>query len=81
MPSAVICLVVRREGSLYYTARHGICLILGQWGVSLTRPVLKSVWPYVEWGVYLTRPVLVSVSSLDCWGVSIGRPVLESVSS
>ena len=47
MPRAVICLVVRWEGSLYYTARDRICLVLGRWGVSLTRPVLKSVWSYV----------------------------------
>ena len=44
------------------------------WGVSLTRPVLESVWSYIGWGVYLTRPVLASVSSFGesllhaaCW--------------
>ena len=65
MPSAVICLVVRREESLYYPARDGICLVLGLWVVSLTRPVLKSVCSYVGWGVYLTCPVLAFVSSFD----------------
>ena len=79
--SAVICLVVRREGSLYHTAGNGIYLVLGRWGVSLTRPVRESVWSYVWQGVYVARPVLTSVSSFDCWGVFIARPGLESVSS
>ena len=43
--------------------------MLGWWGASLTRPVLKSAWSYVGWGVYLTRPVLASVFSFDSWEV------------
>ena len=39
MPSAVICLVLRREGSLYYTARDGLRLVLGRIGVYITRPI------------------------------------------
>ena len=38
-PSAAICLVIRREGSVL-KARDGIRVVLGLWGVSLTRPVL-----------------------------------------
>ena len=60
-PSAVICLVVRREGSLYYAAPDGIYVFLGRWGVSLTRPVLESISWFGEGGVSLTRPVLESV--------------------
>ena len=29
-----------------------------RWGVSLTRPVLETVWSFVGWEVYLTRPLL-----------------------
>ena len=72
--SAVICLVVHWEWRLYYTALDGICLVLGRWGVSLTRPVVKPVWSYVGWGVHPTHPVLAAVFSFDCWGVSIARP-------
>ena len=81
MPRAGICLVVRREGNHYYTARDVICLVLCRWGVSLTRPVLESVSSFVSMAVSLTRPVLQSVSSLSGSGVSLTRPVLESVSS
>ena len=42
-PRDGICLVVRRVGNLYYMPQNGIRLVLGPWGVSLTRPVLKSV--------------------------------------
>ena len=59
------------EGSDYYTSRDGICLVLGRWGVSLTRPVLRSVWLYFGWGVYLTRTVMASVSSFGCWGLFV----------
>ena len=76
MLSSVICLVVRGDGRVYYTARDGIFLVFGRSGVSLTRPVLKSVSSYVGWGVYLTRPLLASVSSLDLSALSIARPVL-----
>ena len=89
MPLAAICLVYKRLVRFSYTpsaviglvVRDGICLVLGRWGVSLTRPVLKSVWSYVGRGVYLTSPVLSSVSSFDCWEVSSARLVPESVSS
>ena len=80
-PCAVICLVVRREGSLYYTARDGIFLVLGWRGVSFPHPVLKSRWWYVMWGVSLIRPVLDSVSSFGRWGLSFKQPVMESVLS
>ena len=36
-------LLARWEGSLYYTARDGICLVLGRWGVSLTHPCFSLV--------------------------------------
>ena len=81
MLSAVIRLVVRGDGRVYYTARDGICLVFGRSGVSLTHPVLKSLSSYVGWGVYLTFPLLASVSSLDFSALSIARPVLQSVLS
>ena len=49
------------------------------WGVSLTRPVVKSVWSFVGWGVSFTRPVLECIWSFCGWGVSLTRPVLKSV--
>ena len=76
MLEAVSLSIVRLEGSLYYTARDGICLVLGRWGVSLTRPVLRSVWLYFGWGVYLTRTVMASVSSFGCWGLFVVEKLL-----
>ena len=55
-PDLFICLVVRREGSLYHTASDRIYLFLGRWGVSLTRPVLESIWSYVGWGGLSFKP-------------------------
>ena len=43
MLSAVLCLVVRGEGRVFYTARDGICLVFGRSGVSITQPVMESV--------------------------------------
>ena len=58
MPRAGICPVVRREGNYYYTARDVFYPVLCWWGVSLTRPVLETVWSFVGHRVYLTRPLL-----------------------
>ena len=49
------------KGILYHTASDGIYLVLGRWGVSLTRPVLKSAWLYVGCEVYFIHPTLASV--------------------
>ena len=46
------------------------------WAVSLTRPVLESVWMFAGLGISPTRPVLESVSSFGTWGVFLTRPVL-----
>ena len=58
MLSAVICLVVRGDRTVYYTARDGICVVFGRSGVFLTRPVLKSVSSYVGCGSILQAPFL-----------------------
>ena len=41
-PSAAICLVIRREGSVLKVRDENL-VVLGRWGVSLTRPVLVCV--------------------------------------
>ena len=61
------------------------------WGVSLTRPVLETVWSFVGkgdyltrpggWGVSLTRPVMKYVLSFVSRGVSLACPLLQFVSS
>ena len=85
MPRAGICLVVRREGNHYYTARDVFYLVLCWWGVSLARPVLVCVSSGVggkfllhapSWNMYVR-----SASSFRRWGVSLTRPVLETVLS
>ena len=65
-----ICLFVRWVGSLSYTPYTGNCLSVGEWIVSVLRPVLNSVWSFFGWGVSLTRPVLESNFSFGGWGVS-----------
>ena len=46
------------------------------WAVSLTRPVLESVWMFVGLGISPTSSVLESVSSFGKWGVVLARPAL-----
>ena len=46
------------------------------WTVSLTRPLLESVWMFVGLGVSPTSPVWESVSSFGTWEVCLTRPVL-----
>ena len=65
MPSARVCLFVRRVGSFSYTARGQICQVL----------------LFVGCGVTFTCPVLESLSSFGNCEVSPTYPVLESVSS
>ena len=79
MPSAVICLVVRREGSLYYTARDGIWCWVG--GEFLSHAPCLNLSGSASGQESLTRPALAFVSLFDFWGVSIARPVPGSVST
>ena len=83
MPRAGICLVVRREGNYYYTARDVFYLVLCWWGVSLTRPVLVCVSSSVGGKFLLHAPswnmCVRSASSFRRWGVSVARPLLETV--
>ena len=44
-------------------------LSVGGCVVSVLRPVLNSVWPFVGWGDSLTRPVLEFISSFGGWFV------------
>ena len=81
-PSAAICPVSRREGSVL-KARDENRVVLGRWGVSLTRPVLVCVSSRVgakfllhaqSWNLCVR-----SALSFRRWGVSLTRPVLETV--
>ena len=93
-PGNVIFLVLRRVGSFSHMPRvssfigRGISLtcsvlvaLLGSWDISLTRPVMESVWSFGVWGVSLTRPVLETVWSFVGRSLSLTRPVLTSVYS
>ena len=72
-------------GSFSYTPRDGICFVvrrLGRfsntrvgWGVSLTRPVLKSVCSFIG----LHAITLETVSLVGGWRVYVKRPVINSV--
>ena len=47
MPRDGICLIVRSLGSFSNTLRSRNCLVVRRWGVSRTRPVLKSICSFV----------------------------------
>ena len=72
MPSARVCLFVRRVGSFSYTPGGQICqvLLFVGWGVTFTRPVLESLASFGMCGVSPTYALLESVWSFSGCGVS-----------